>query len=73
MKKIKEPMPPSKSMNKPGKKTSGIKYAMKEEKFDNDSRKKVKRTNHLAEDLMKSKEGYSKEPRVKAQKKKAMR
>ena len=63
-------MPPSKKMQGPGKKVSGIKYAIDEENFEKKERKKITRTDSIAKELKMAKEGYSKEPRVKPSKKK---
>ena len=68
--KLKEKMPPSKKMQKPGKMVKGINYPVKEEEYDKKQRKKVTRTDSIAKELKMAKEGYSKEPRVKPSKKK---
>jgi len=72
MKKLKEKMPPSKAKTKPGKKVEGIKYAQALESYEEKeeylaSRSKGK-PDGIAQALQKAKEGYSKKPRVKADK-----
>ena len=75
MKKMKEKMPPSKKMQKPGKIVKGIKYSEDLEnmtakvgkKMDN---KPSSRPNDISGALMRAKEGYSKKPRVIPQRKK---
>lgn len=75
MKKFKESMPPSKKVNmKPGRKVAGRKYSSALEEYDDREGEKdnfpARKPADISQALKRSKEGYSKKPTVKPQKKK---
>ena len=69
---MKERMPPKKKLQSPGRKVKGNKYPEEMEMYEKKRGSKKKISDMLSMDMMLAKEGYSKKPRVKAQKKKQM-
>ncbi len=74
---IKEPMPPSKKLVKKGaKQVAGRKYSQVKEEYDDkigdEDNFPSRKPADISGALRRSKEGYSKKPRVKPDKKKAM-